>query len=382
MRPNAKQLEISNALDVAAVERVLAELWQNNAGEVTDEAGAMLRARALNFMVFLPAEAELALTHEVIAELTSSHPCRALVMVGEKQKPDRDIEIFVSAFCEASAPTRDLQLCCEEVVLIARGRYVVELASAAAPLLVTDLPVFLWWRDGLLVEDKLFSLLVRATDRLIIDSNKSEDPGAEFSAMVHLFKQTALSDLNWTRLNTWRTSMANFYDVAELRAGLDAVSRVRLDYTAQERHPEGVSPQALLIGGWLASRLDWTLADTQPLKEHNERLVFSFLKGNRQITLELTRVANPGINPGRLVRVELEATGENQAQFDVRRSDDGSHLQTQVRVGAVTHPGRVLPLRNQSMAQLLSSDLEILTRDRVFEDAVRMVVQMMRVGAS
>lgn len=382
MRPNARQLEISNALDVAAVERVLSELWQNNADEVTDEAGAMLRARALNFMVFLPAEAELALTHEVIAELTSSHPCRALVMVGEKQKPDRDIEIFVSAFCEASAPTRDLQLCCEEVVLIARGRYVVELASAAAPLLVTDLPVFLWWRDGLLVEDKLFSLLVRATDRLIIDSNKSEDPGAEFSAMVHLFKQTALSDLNWTRLNTWRTSLANFYDVAELRAALDTVSRVRLDYTAQERHPEGLSPQALLIGGWLASRLDWTLADTQPLKEHNERLVFSFLRGDRQITLELTRVANPGINPGRLVRVELEATGENQAQFDVTRGDDGSHLQTQVRVGAVTHPGRVLTLRNQSKAQLLSSELEVLTRDHVFEDAVRMVVQMMRVGAS
>lgn len=382
MRPNAKQLEISNALDVAAVERVLAELWQNNADEVTDEAGAMLRARALNFMAFLPAEAELALAHEAIAELTSSHPCRALVMVGEKQKPDRDIEIFVSAFCEASAPTRDLQLCCEEVVLIARGRYVVELASAAAPLLVTDLPVFLWWRDGLLIEDKLFSLLVRASDRLIIDSNESEDPGADFSAMVHLFRQTALSDLNWTRLNTWRTSLANFYDVAELRASLDAVSRVRLDYTAQESHPEGISPQALLIGGWLASRLDWTLADTQSLKEHNGRLAFSFLKGDRQITLELTRVANPGINPGRLVRVELEASGEDQAHFDVRRSEDGSHLQTRVRVGSVTHPGRVLPLRNQSMAQLLSSELEILTRDRVFEDVVRMVVRMMRVGAS
>ncbi len=382
MLPNAKQLEISNALDVAAVERVLADLWQNNAGEITYEAGAMLRARALNFMVFLPAEAELAPTHEVIAELTASHPCRALVMVGEIEEPDRDIEIFVSAFCEASAPTRDIQLCCEEVVLLARGRYVVELASAAAPLLVTDLPVFLWWRDRLLVGDKLFSLLISASDRLIVDSSESDDRGVEFSAMVHLFKQTALSDLNWTRLNAWRISLANFYDVAEHRPALDAVSRVKLDYTAQERHPEGLSPQALLIGGWLASRLDWTLAETEPIKEQDGTRALIFQKGERQITLELTRVANSGINPGRLVRVEFEATGENQAQFEVRRSDDGSHLQTRVRVGAVTHPGRVLPLRNQSMAQLLSRELEILIRDWVYEDAVRMVVQMMRVGAS
>lgn len=376
MLPDAKQLEISNALDVAAVERVLADLWQSNAGEITEEGGALLRARALNFMVFLRAEAELAPTNQVIVEFTSSHPCRALVMVGETEAPDRDIEIFVSAFCETSEPTRDHQLCCEEIALVARGRYVVELASAATPLLVTDLPAFLWWRDGLNRHERLFGTLLRASDRLIIDSAESDDPTADFLAIPKLLKQSAIGDLNWTRLNAWRMLLAGFYDVAEHRDPLKRISKVQIDYTPPKLKDEQIAPQALLIAGWLASRLEWELRGAGVRRDG--RYQFLFEKGNQTITLELNPLENSGINPGRLVYIKLATSSEKPGVFEIRRSDDGSHLQSKILIGDQVHPSRILAIRRQELSELLRSELDVLARDRVFEEAVGMAVQLIR----
>ena len=121
----------------------------------------------------------------------------------------------------------------------------------------------------------------------------------------------------------WRELLADFYDVAAYQAWLDSVDSVQIDYVAPELDENSVAPQALLIAGWLASRLGWTLANEPAAGVRDQALTFKFRKGARGssptvmeglrdggIQLTLNRVERGEHKPGRLVQVELRSGHE------------------------------------------------------------------------
>src|SRR5688572_21657034 len=170
------QIQIEKTLDVEVVERQLAELWKQSSGDrETDDDVAVLRARVANLLVFVPNNELLDDAHHLLRDLTALHPCRTLMMLGARDEPDRDIEMAVASFFQTDKRTDRKRLCCEEVTLKAQGIFVDELPSAALPLLVSDLTSFLWWRDQVQVSDKVLATLLRASDRLVIDSAEFAD---------------------------------------------------------------------------------------------------------------------------------------------------------------------------------------------------------------
>jgi glucose-6-phosphate dehydrogenase assembly protein OpcA len=442
-------IQIEKTLDVAVVERQLAELWtESSSDRETDDEEVVLRARVANLLVFVPSEELLNHVHELLPELTATHPSRVLMMHGARRAPDNDIEMAVASHFQTDKRSDRKRLCCEEVTLKAQGNFVVELPSAALPLLVSDLATFLWWRDAVQFSDKVLQLLVRATDRLIIDSGEFTDPGSSLTEVNKLFTQESqrsqgrvgISDINWARLTLWRGLLADFYDVPSYHEWFDEIDHVRIDYVAPELAPTTVAPelapttvapelapttvapQALLIAGWLASRLGWSLAGDQPSAKNDETLSFKFVRndqGNRQtvkddstdqgssptvkegstdrgssqtvkegstyrgssltvkegfsrreVTLELNRVEHGEQIPGKLVCVELRKSSDKPASFTVSRSVDNLHLVAEAKLGSSVHRGRVLPVRNRSAAQLLSREMEILCNDRIYEEAL------------
>ncbi|MGH9970934.1 MAG: glucose-6-phosphate dehydrogenase assembly protein OpcA [Pyrinomonadaceae bacterium] len=372
-----QQLRIPNTLDVEAVERALAQLWQRTTGESKEE-DAVLRARAANLMVFLSDQLALAETHQIIAELSAVHPCRALVMSGGRDAPDSDIELYVSAFCPKNRSSMIDRLCCEEITLAAGGKFISELPSAAVPLLVPDLPAFLWWRDVFWMEDAIFDRLCLAVDRVVIDSADFKDPALDLLALARLCNkshETPISDLNWARLTSWRALLASFYDVQDYRSELDQIVGVEIDYVAQDA-THRASSQAMLIAGWLASRLGWEIDKARPAQAMPEGLSFNLAKNSQSIRVNLNVVERHAMKAGRLVQVSLKTS--NAAVFAVTRSDDGLYLGTQAKTGGQIHPGRVSPLRNPSAAQLLSREMEILGNDRIYEEALEFVARMIQ----
>src|SRR5207253_9087206 len=144
-RTHHQQIPVPATLDVQSVERKLNELWRGQQRTPRDDEveGALMRARVLNLMIYVSAEDALDEINAALAEVAVTHPCRALMMCADRAGADSDIEMFVSAFCqEREDEGSERQLCCEQVSLIARGRFTVELPSAAVPLLVSDLPTF------------------------------------------------------------------------------------------------------------------------------------------------------------------------------------------------------------------------------------------------
>jgi glucose-6-phosphate dehydrogenase assembly protein OpcA len=285
--------------------------------------------------------------------------------------------MFISSFSQSgvSADTRNLS--CEEVVLIARGKFVAELPSATLPLLIPDLPVFLWWCDRFSLLDSLFRGLSHAADRLIVDSvDFPSDSLADIAEMTRNpdYKRLGISDINWARLTSWRALLASFYDVPEYRTALYSVNSVQIDYVAPNDQLEGVAPQALLIGGWLASCLGW-----QPMIESRESgkgyQRIQLTKTERRIAVEFRQVERPDMKHGRLARVELKSESESAAYL-VIRSDSGLHLEAQGDINGQIQPGQLLAVRNRSTAQLLAREMEILCNDDVYAGALAMVVVM------
>lgn len=369
-----RHVKVGETLDVEAIERALADAWQATSAESESE-GALLRARAANLIVFLPNNAVLDETRQTIAELTASHPCRVLVLIGDRESNARDIDATVSAFCPIEKRSESNFLCCEEITLSAAGEFVSELPSGAIPLLIPDLPVFLWWRDVLRLDEKLFETLLMRVDRLVIDSADFQESPRDLAALARMLAADAnqtciVSDINWERLTPWRAALANFYDVSNYREALDRITRVRVEYVAQGSRSESLAAQALLIVGWLVDRLGWEFVEQTISQQPDRGTRLQLRKDGRFIEIELEPLQAPAVKSGRILRVGLESSGSEPTSFTVHRSDDGEYLETSINVGAQHCPGRRVRFRNLSTAQLLSREMEILGNDKIYQEAI------------
>jgi glucose-6-phosphate dehydrogenase assembly protein OpcA len=378
------QIQLEKTLDVEVVERQLAELWKDTAREPNEDT-AVLRARVANLLVFVSDQTAFDEVEQLLRELTAVHPSRVLMMLADQKAVEHDIEMSVESICQTDKRTGVRRLCCEEIALVASGKFVVELPSAALPLLVPDLSTFLWWRNAPMLSDKVLDTLLRATDRLVIDSAGFADPPRDLNAMNSLFNannydHVGISDLNWARLTFWRELLADFYDVAAYRPWLDKIDFVEIDYVAPDLTETFVAPQAWLISAWLATRLGWKLAEESTVQQ-DETVSFKFLRNGQDsnergrlesgvITVKLNRVGAENRMPGRLVRVEMKSNFEEGGSFKVARSEDNLHLLAESQLGNDSHRGRVLPVRNRSAAQLLSREMEILCNDKIYQEAI------------
>ncbi|HKP47109.1 MAG TPA: glucose-6-phosphate dehydrogenase assembly protein OpcA [Pyrinomonadaceae bacterium] len=380
-----QQISLGKTLDIEVVERELASLWhvvepapneRAAAADADEVESPVLRARAANLLVYVANQTTLAEVHQLLPELTATHPSRVLAIFGDDPAPDQDIEMYVAAFSQQEKGPK--RLCCEEVTLKAQGSFISELPSAALPLLVSDLPTFLWWRASLGAQRRVFDSLFHAADRLIIDSVEFAQPIAELKAVNNLYAkqpEVGISDLNWARLTSWRGLLADFYDVAAYQSGLNAIDHVSIHYVSPKADADAIAPQALLMAGWLASRLKWTISESSSAKRKQEQISFEFhTAAQRSITVELVRVSESSIRPGRLALVELRAPDE--ISFGVERSKDGQLVIAEAKLGGGVQRGRVLPVRNRSTAQLLTREMEILCNDRIYQEALVVAATM------
>jgi glucose-6-phosphate dehydrogenase assembly protein OpcA len=358
---------INEALNVQAIENELTALWTANAHE-TDDDGAIIRARVLNLLTFVLDEEMLRETDEILFDVAAVHPCRALLMLAQAEKEDKDIEAFVSSRCHLSGGAGRRHLCIEQVTMRASGRYAEELPSAALPLLVPDLPAFLWWRAELNFEDLNFRNLARAVDHIIIDSSSMLDIKKETLSLSSFLKRKrnaglGLSDLNWARITEWRSLVAAFFDSIEHRALLDKIVRVQIDFTSDN---DAIGPKALLMAGWLASRLGWTVIG----KDEED---FVLEKSGRKIVVAFNSFG-PQKKKDELAAIKLFVEDEKKTVLTIALSEDGRHLQSNISSGVKS----AYVCADESETDMLIRELEILHHDRTYEGAVFLAAELIQ----
>ncbi|HEY2073005.1 MAG TPA: glucose-6-phosphate dehydrogenase assembly protein OpcA [Gaiellaceae bacterium] len=220
---------------LADVDRAIAQL---RAATATEGSQPSLRTSVMTHMAWVPDDwAEAA--RSALGGMAERHPSRTILLFPEPNAGSDAIDAAVSLECYA-VPGVEREVCSEVIELRLRGVRAKAPASIVEPLLISDLPVFLRWRGEPPWGAPELEQLVGVTDRVIVDSTEWDDLPHAYRHLAGLFDRAAVSDIAWARTSRWRALLATLWpDIA-------GVSTVRI---------AGTDAQALLIVGWLRSRL-------------------------------------------------------------------------------------------------------------------------------
>jgi Glucose-6-phosphate dehydrogenase subunit len=279
---------------LGSIREIERELGQLRDASTAPGAAPLLRTSVMTHIAWVPERwAEQA--RGTLSGLAERHPSRTILLFPCPDEPEDLLEGEVDFRCFVRGG-HEKEICSEVISIRLCGKRAAAPASVVMPLLVSDLPAFLRWRGPLPFGAEELEQMVGVVDRLVVDSREWTDVPADLADLPALFDRVAVSDISWARTLPWRAGVAELWpDVAEAR-------------TIRVAGPE---PEALLLQGWLSTRL------------------------------------------GHEVRLQHEPAGEIEL-VEV----DGREART----------GRAEP---KTSSDLLSDELEVFGRDRVYEEAVR-----------
>jgi glucose-6-phosphate dehydrogenase assembly protein OpcA len=363
-------------IDVRAIERELTALWKQAAEDQNGDGQAVTRTCVLNLLVATPGGHALEEATETIGRLTAHHPNRAIVIsattdTGAVREPPL-LDAWVQAHCQMPGPGRP-QVCCEQITIEAHGAGVAHVPGTVLPLLVPDLPVMFWWPRGEPFDDPLFVRLCDLADRVLVDSATSVAPEAALPRLTALIDaRIAVSDLVWARLTPWRELIAQFFDAPAMLPHLATIERIIVEYEASDGAPEDRT-QALLLVGWLGSRLGWRPAGSLQRIGDATSLALTRPDGVA-VQVELRPVAPQDDLLGRLASCSLECS---RGRFAVSRTDAPDAAATQVDVVGMQPLQHVVRLQRLDEAALLAEELRLLGHDHGFEGALRLANELL-----
>ncbi|HYE75033.1 MAG TPA: OpcA/G6PD domain-containing protein, partial [Blastocatellia bacterium] len=200
---------------------------------------------------------------------------------------------------------------------------------------------------------------------------RSTNPQADLIALAQQFtdkpKWAAFSDLNWARLTPWRKLLAGFYDVADYRPHLRRVNRVMIDYISSLNDSHQIPTSPLMIAGWLASRLGWSINSAEI---EDSATVFQFSKSDGQaLSIHLNRRQAEQASSHIISKIAL-LEADNRASFQVEQGTEAHWLTTEVTIGTEHRPCHMCSHEPEGTERLLENELENLGADRVYEQAV------------
>ncbi len=339
-------------VDVRNIEGELQRLWREHTEASAEHAGeTLVSIRTLNLVIYSPET-----QHEEIAALldplVEEHPARVIAIDAVRNSSP---QAWISVKPEHTLGAR---LCIgrELITIAASPQAHRELRSVVMPLLVPDLPVYLWWRGRPGFGVTLFDELARLADRLIIDSARLEDLRSELPWVANEVRaaEGAVSDLAWARLTSWRQLVSQFFDAPDCLPYVKRLRHVVLECEGQ------IQSEAVLLAAWLASRLGWRPHAMYP---------------GTPFSLELRQDENPvridfrhGPSPGRaLTRLQLAADG---ARFEVVRTPEPGFVTTGEIEGRTLQ--RCVPQAEENETQMINRELDLPGHDHLYEQALAM----------
>jgi glucose-6-phosphate dehydrogenase assembly protein OpcA len=130
------------------------------------------------------------------------------------------------------------------------------LQTIVDPILVSELPTLVWSPHG---HHEAVRAMLPLIDVMLLDSDTAGDPAEAFERVHAVREHAYVVDLAWLRTTPWRERLASSFDLPERLVALRAVARLEIC------HRYGSSASALLLAGWLASRLGWERAPLSDL---------------------------------------------------------------------------------------------------------------------
>lgn len=338
-------LQVSHASGLHAVNRVLAEMHREMLRNGGIEGGAV-RLSVLNLVAACVDVESADLATQAVGRLGAKHPARAIIILADPEGPDR-MEADLSLQCSA---IDEGQVCAEQVRLQVGGEAAYHMASVVTPLLVPDIPVYLWLVGSPPLRQAFGQDAVAICERLIIDSGEYEDHAGTLRTLSDeldtVGDSISLCDVAWERTRIWRQLLAQSFDGGEMRPFVHGITRVDVECSGDR-----ISAQTWLIAGWLASRLDW------PGSTDGPRVVAAAHEQD-------------GVDDHDLVRIAVHCrAGGHEALVTLERRGSALHCLIDVDGGLTAE--RAVPVEKLDTVDLVGRLLEGSGEDPVYRAALR-----------
>jgi glucose-6-phosphate dehydrogenase assembly protein OpcA len=324
----------------------------------------------LNLVVALDEKHMVTACDKLVGHLAASHPLRAVLvhLHGGRGEGMLDAEITV----EAHKLVTGFPVQREQVLLHVRGEATEHLSSLVEPLLVDDVPTYLWWSGRHRLDEAIVQDAISFSDVLVVDSAKFEHP---IDALLQLAELVAnpdapvgVADFRWGRVRPWRDAIGQFFGPADRRALLPGLQEITAE--AAGSSPDARAGAALLAG-WAAAMLGWRFVETAAANDDATEAVA--LAGEHRVRLTLRSVPNDRLHHGELLTVRLAGRrGRHAFTLTIERDPDGdnhAHVTIQLDGGQPVRQRLTLPRLGDP--DLLIHVLWANQRDPVFHGALR-----------
>jgi len=328
----AETYSLGLPIEVSKIDQELKKLWR-------EREGAATRASLINLAVYSENAGSLSKNTQLMANITENHACRAIVIEADCNAKENRVEAWISAHCHVSG-AGSKQVCSEQISFLLKGGCTTLLPSIVFSHLDSDLPFYLWWQQEF--REPMDPQLWTWVDRVIYDSRDWQDLRAQMrlleSAEQEANQRIVLCDLNWTRLDNVRFSLAQFFDHPASHHHFAKINSVRIDFAP------GFRSTAVLFAGWLAAQVNWRSEKTTAANK------FSFVSSSgRKIQVELRE------QPGEPIGEVAMSTPE--VEFLVTHAKCGDLLEVSRGRPGEKHAPQLMPAGKNDPVSLMSEEL-------------------------
>jgi glucose-6-phosphate dehydrogenase assembly protein OpcA len=300
----------AEATTPSAIEAALRHLLE----EQHQRSDAYAPARVLNLVAIVDREWRGEIINR-LERVGRFHPSRTIVCAIESGRSTMDAWATMS--CDVEPVPGSLAVCEERVEVEIGPKHVHGLASIVDPLIVPDLATVVWAPHG---HDEAVDALTGLADVNLLDSVQAPDPATAVARARQLLETGYVVDLAWLRSTPWRERIAATFDPPDWRSSLDRLDQVVV------RHRDDSTISALLLAGWLASRLGW---EPGAVVRQNGSMVARAKSRKHEVRLRLESGGNQNV-PG-LSGVTLETSSGISLSLD--RGPGGLSAKRRLRDG-------------------------------------------------
>ena len=255
----------------AALRRLLIERHAENDGYVP--------ARVLNLVCIVERQWSGEIANR-LRRVGRYAPSRTIVCAVSEGRHTIDAVATIAA---TATPHDGQRVLTHETVILDLGeRHLEHLESIVDPLVITDLTTVVWAPHG---HWEAVEALRRMSQCVLVDSADDPDVAGALRRAQTLLADRYVVDLAWLRTTPWRERIAMLFDQPRRRARLGEIASLRI------RNAPESGAAALLLCGWLTSRLRWPQGQLN--RDGHGRAIGSM--GDVEARLESVRLDVPGL---------------------------------------------------------------------------------------
>jgi glucose-6-phosphate dehydrogenase assembly protein OpcA len=304
---------VGQSVEVPRIDEALRELWASNA--------AVSKASLINFAIYSEDPSSLGGNTRLIEAVTREHACRAILIAGQPGEGETRVRAWITAHCQLAGGGKSI--CSEQIAFLLDGRLGDLLRNIVFAHLESDLPLVFFWQGGF--TDRWEPHLYRHIDRLVIDSERWDDPAAQLDKMQAACRDAVshfvVLDIVWMRLFSFRLALAGAFDEASARELFERFQSIEIV------HAPGHALAARLLAAWVLHKAGWTVDQ-----------------------IDISFVENPGAPLGRL------CLATDDSRVVISREPGGAFVESRIET-----PRRTI----EHAAPALSDDCASLVTERL-----------------